>query len=307
MFLSCPRLVSSTTAPIMITNPALGRSEAEALGRFAHEPASEAIIDYLASVASTVVECDPSPPQDPKQRQQPRPSAFPDIAESDELPSLKQFIRSLVRRRGVTQLHLLATLVYLQRVKELSMRMTHQSVFHRILFMSLLLSIKALEDYRSPNKRWTKGMLMEFSLIQINQMETEMLDLLGWNAMTSEQELWTEMQRFLGAPPPSTLSSAGHADPGVSPGQTEGATEATKSMAKTATRRADGPQKRGLPGPGWIDSPLDTLKWRNMYAQDTWEMTCQLYKACYAAVELKDCGYRPRLRRPRNDGNFRSA
>ena len=275
----------------MITNPALGRSEAEALRRFAHEPASDAMIDYLTSVASRVVECEPSHPQDPKQRQQLRPSAFPDIAESEELPSLKQFIRHLVKRRSVTQLHLLATLVYLERVKGQSVQMAHQSVFYRIFFASFLLSIKALEDYPSPNKRWAEHTLMKFSLDEINIMETQMLKLLRWNAMTSEHELWTEMQRFLGW--------ADLANPGVAPRQTEDATETTESMAKTTTRRADGPQKRGLPGPCRIDSQLDTLRWRNMYAQDTWEMTCQLYRASYAEGGVKACGYRSRFRKAR--------
>ncbi|KAM4067975.1 hypothetical protein HRG_009714 [Hirsutella rhossiliensis] len=179
----------------MISAVELDNDHVEALRRLAYEPVSRSMVAHLARVTSRVInQTIPVLLTATEQRQQ---QHAPLVATEAALPSLETFIGCLATASRVTTLPLLATLVYLARAKS-KLKQTVRglpSAPHRIFLASLILSTKYLEDCPPKNKRWvrysrvdTESTMTHFTLKDVNVMEKQLIDILGWDLTISEQE-----------------------------------------------------------------------------------------------------------------------
>ncbi|KAF8543799.1 hypothetical protein BDD12DRAFT_725384, partial [Trichophaea hybrida] len=179
----------------------------EALAEFVQSPVSKEMIAYLASRASNVIRCEQnnlplSPPQTP-----PEGNYDTDFTQPREpsLPTLEQFVTSLVDRSHVQVPTLMSSLVYLDRLRKKlppvakGMRCT----VHRIFLASLILAAKNLNDSSPKNKHWARYSIARgfdgfgFSLTEVNLMEKQMLFLLDWDLRITEEDLYTHLEVFL--------------------------------------------------------------------------------------------------------------
>jgi G1/S-specific cyclin PLC1 len=179
----------------------------EALDEFIQMPVTKDMISYLASKAATVIRCEqanlpPSPPQTP-----PEDNRDADFTKPREpaLPTLEQFITSLVDRSHVQVPTLMSSLVYLDRLQKKlppvakGMRCT----VHRIFLASLILAAKNLNDSSPKNKHWARYSVVRsfdgfgFSLTEVNLMEKQLLFLLDWDLRITEEDLYKHLEPFL--------------------------------------------------------------------------------------------------------------
>lgn len=208
---------------------------AAALEDFIYTPVRSHMIEYLACSAREVIRCDESmmPPPPPSSLSSSQtgnsrlpitpPRTPPPVASGDKfLPSLEQFIHNLVRESNVQVPTLMATLVYLNRLKS---RLQPEAkglrcTAHRIFLAALILTAKYLNDSSPKNKHWTRYTRIwdeskgpryyyragreterqpdfEFSNTEVNLMEKQLLQLLEWDLRISDEDLYRELDPFL--------------------------------------------------------------------------------------------------------------
>jgi len=175
-----------------------------ALNHFIYLPVSQDMISYLANKATEVIRCEggnkaqdlpPTPPTTP-----PSDSYF-----EASLPTVEEFITSLVERSSVQVPTLMTSLVYLHRLRQRlppvakGMRCT----VHRIFLASLILAAKSLNDSSPKNKHWARYTAVRgyegfgFSLTEVNLMEKQLLNLLQFDLIVRENDLYTHFEPFL--------------------------------------------------------------------------------------------------------------
>ncbi|BCR84223.1 cyclin family protein [Aspergillus chevalieri] len=200
---------TSTTTTTMDPKPTtLNSLNQAALNEFVKLPVSRDMVCHLAHQASQVIRCE-SPSASP---QQPTPPSTPpsddalDNSGMPPLPSVETFIASIVTRSQVQVPTLMASLVFLERLRARlppvakGMRCT----VHRIFLASLILAAKNLNDSSPKNKHWARYTVVKgydgfgFSLPEVNLMERQLLFLLDWETRVTEDELFKHLEPFLG-------------------------------------------------------------------------------------------------------------
>ncbi|KAF2709189.1 cyclin [Pleomassaria siparia CBS 279.74] len=191
----------------MTYSPNLASQNKAALDHFVQMSVSQDMISYLAQKASQVIRCEPAkhlnkslPPTPPASP----PQHTPSLREAS-LPSIEQFITSLVERSHVQVPTLMSSLVYLERLKSRlppvakGMRCT----VHRIFLAALILAAKNLNDSSPKNKHWARYTSVRgfdnfgFSITEVNLMEKQLLFLLDWDLNISTQDLYLHLEPFL--------------------------------------------------------------------------------------------------------------
>lgn len=191
----------------------LAELNAAALDAFVFQPVSKEMISYLAQAARGVIQCDPNmmPPPTPESRYlPPSPPRTPPPrqvrADDGGLPTLEEFISTLVVSSNVQVPTLMSTLVYLNRLKARLQPMAKglRCTTHRIFLASLILAAKYLNDSSPKNKHWanysvinTDAYSFGFSRTEVNLMEKQLLFLLDWDLRITEDDLYRELDFFL--------------------------------------------------------------------------------------------------------------
>ncbi|CAI5760030.1 unnamed protein product [Candida verbasci] len=116
-----------------------------------------------------------------------------------QLPSLMTFLTKLIKYTNVYTGTLLATLIYLQKLK-IKLPKNVQGLActrHRILLTCLILSSKFHNDSSPKNKHWAKYTDGLFNVKDINLMERQLIYLLNWDLKVSNEEMCIAYQSFL--------------------------------------------------------------------------------------------------------------
>jgi hypothetical protein len=181
-----------------------------ALDNFIRQPVSREMVRYLADKACGVIRCEevaalkkempPTPPPPPPHETAPRFTPA-----EPALPSLEEFITSLVEKSHVQVSTLMSSLIYLARLQKRlppvakGMRCT----VHRIFLASLILAAKNLNDSSPKNKHWARYTCVSgfstfgFSVTEVNLMEKQLLFLLDWDLRITNTDLFTHFEPFL--------------------------------------------------------------------------------------------------------------
>jgi PHO85 cyclin-1 len=175
-----------------------------ALDYFIQQPVSRDMICYLAKATAQVIRCD-SPPQ--ILAKAPSSTITPPSTPPSEpaLPSLEEYIASIVHRSHVQVPTLMASLVYLGRLQERLPKVAKgmQCTLHRIFLAALILAAKNLNDSLPKNKHWARYTSVRgypsfgFSITEVNLMEKQMLYLLDWDLRIRNDDLYKSLDPFL--------------------------------------------------------------------------------------------------------------
>lgn len=163
----------------------------EALRLFARQPVSLEMVDFLASTTSSVIQVKPI------------------VNVSETIGSLvvtpvtcvplTKFIHKLIEYSNVQAPTLMASLVYLNRLRNIlpGNAVGMETTRHRIFLAALILSAKSLNDSSPLNKHWTKYTDGLMTNKEVNSAERELIGLLKWNLNVTQDELVTVLQPFL--------------------------------------------------------------------------------------------------------------
>ncbi|EEH38059.1 hypothetical protein PAAG_00980 [Paracoccidioides lutzii Pb01] len=185
-----------------------------ALNEFVTLPVSREMVFYLAEQASLVIRCEEEvTPVTITQSNPLTPPTTPPIDGSESsaprllppLPSLAEFICSIVNRSHVEVPTLMSSLVFLGRLRAKLPAMSKgmRCTGHRIFLASLILAAKNLNDSSPKNKHWARYTTVKgfdefgFSLPEVNLMERQLLYLLNWDTRVTEKDLFYYLEPFL--------------------------------------------------------------------------------------------------------------
>ncbi|RSL43699.1 hypothetical protein CEP54_014977 [Fusarium duplospermum] len=174
-----------------------------ALRELARQPINQDMIAYVSSFAAMITQCGPS---HTVLRENISSTIRKAPDDSSSLMSLENFVSVLIQASGTQVTTLMGALVYLVRLQaKLQPGIKgHHTTNHRIFLASLILAAKYLEDNALMNKHWAhissggaRGQETSFSLREINLMEIQLLDLLGWELCITLEDLFIVSEPFL--------------------------------------------------------------------------------------------------------------
>ena len=168
----------------------------KALEILSNAPISLDMIQKLVVGTLQVLPCQeelkyPSPPLSP--------GAGAASQKGPQLPLLRTFLTKLIRYTNVYTGTLLATLVYLNKLKNKLPKNAQglPCTRHRILLSCLILASKNLNDSSPKNIHWAKYTDGLFSVKDINLMERQLLFLLDWDLTVTNEDVIIHLGKCL--------------------------------------------------------------------------------------------------------------
>ncbi|CCD22385.1 cyclin family protein NDAI_0A02270 [Naumovozyma dairenensis CBS 421] len=116
-----------------------------------------------------------------------------------EIPPLSNFIKNLVMHSNVQTPTLMATSVYLSKLRLIIPKNVYgmETTRHRIFLGCLILAAKTLNDSSPLNKHWTKYTDGLLHIREVNTIERELLEYFEWNVTITTSELIKCLSPFL--------------------------------------------------------------------------------------------------------------
>lgn len=173
-------------------------SDREALKIFSRKPVTEEMIEFLVATTNSTIQVKPS-----------ATSTYSKVSGNTHdmvvtpVPrgyvSLTTFIKNLIKHSNVQTPTLMATLVYLNKLRNIlpANAVGMETTRHRIFLASLILAAKSLNDSSPLNKHWTAYTEGLLSNQEVNLAERELIGLLQWDINIKERELLIALQPFL--------------------------------------------------------------------------------------------------------------
>ncbi|KAK6456865.1 uncharacterized protein RJT20DRAFT_134169 [Scheffersomyces xylosifermentans] len=160
----------------------------KALNMFINTPVNQDMVHKIVVSTLQVIPCKDT-----------KTSTYSVNSTEKPLPSLMTFLTRLVRYTNVYTGTLMATLVYLNRLKTKLPKNAQglPCTRHRILLSCLILSSKFHNDSSPKNIHWAKYTDGLFSSKDINLMERQLLYLLNWDMKISNEEMCSALSSFL--------------------------------------------------------------------------------------------------------------
>ena len=114
-------------------------------------------------------------------------------------PPMEKFIKHLCINSNVQTPTLMATTVYLEKLKNIIPSNVYgiESTRHRIFLGCLVLAAKTLNDSSPLNKHWAKYTDNLLQLREINTIERELLEYFDWNIKITTNELIGSLSYFI--------------------------------------------------------------------------------------------------------------
>lgn len=166
-------------------------SDKEALKVFSRQPVTSEMVDFLASTTASVIQV--------KNKQAVSSQVGSLVVTPVTCVPLAKFIHRLIEYSNVQTPTLMASLVYLNRLRNVlpGNAVGMETTRHRIFLAALILSAKSLNDSSPLNKHWTKYTDGLMTNTDVNSAERELIGLLKWNLAVREDELVAVLQPFL--------------------------------------------------------------------------------------------------------------
>ncbi|KAI8577723.1 hypothetical protein K450DRAFT_250522 [Umbelopsis ramanniana AG] len=201
----------------------------KAIQQLLRQPVTEEMIDYVTWKATTVIPCTiPSPPQSssdlhtwsdtnvdmqgmssseplatpplnaPTDHTYDASSAPPPLPGQVAVPPLREFITNLVRKSGLHTGTFLATLVYLDRLRQslYTVAKGMPCTCHRVFLSTLIITAKYVNDTSPKNRHWARYSSV-FSVAEVNLMEKQLLVLLDFHLSITMDEFVKNIAYFL--------------------------------------------------------------------------------------------------------------
>ncbi|KAL6453262.1 PCL2 PHO85 cyclin-2 [Candida maltosa Xu316] len=150
------------------------------------------MINFLVATTNSIIQVKPS------KKQQPAQHTCKIVAYKHTI-SLTHFIKNLIAYSNVQTPTLMATLVYLNKLRNLlpANAVGMETTRHRIFLSALIVAAKSLNDSSPLNKHWTKYTDGLLTLEEVNLAERELINILKWNVTIKHDELIITLQPFL--------------------------------------------------------------------------------------------------------------
>lgn len=170
-------------------------SDIDALKVFARQRVSQEMVDFLAATTESIIQVKQKKPQF-RPLEGTSSEFFP---VEKKITPLKIFIKNLIKYSNVQTPTLMASLIYLNRLRNLlpANAVGMETTKHRIFLASLILAAKTLNDSSPLNKHWTRYTDGLLTNQEVNMAERELIALLKWDISIREDELVVALQPFL--------------------------------------------------------------------------------------------------------------
>lgn len=159
-------------------------SDYDALLQFNKKPVSQEMIQFLATSTASIIKI--------RENNNPIQGCHP--------PDLSIFIKNVVIQSNVQTPTLMATSVYLNKLKSVIPKNVYgiNTTRHRIFLGCLILAAKTLNDSSPWNKHWTTYTEGLLRIREVNTIERELLEYLNWDVRITTPDLIDSLSYFLG-------------------------------------------------------------------------------------------------------------